>query len=147
MFAKQFRLAHLLQIIFCIAFVLGARSFWLAFDEPGIPTSATIALGVIVAVLAERARMHFALVALLVISVSVLQYGLYCWECYRNSSDHDFPHLMTQRYARDLDLYIIVGAIVSMVTLALSCSVAAVIRYLRYRLNKSLRRTEKRRQS
>jgi hypothetical protein len=71
---KQFRLAHLLQIIFCIAFVLGARSFWLAFDEPGIPTSATIALGVIVAILAERTRMHFALVALLVLSDSVLQY-------------------------------------------------------------------------
>jgi hypothetical protein len=54
---------------------------------------------------------------------------------------------MTQHYARAIDLYIIVGAIVSMETLALSCSVAAAIRYVRYRLNKSRRQTEKRRQS
>jgi hypothetical protein len=55
--AKQFRLAHLLQNIFCLAFALGARSFWLAWNGPGIPTYATLALGMIVAILPERMKL------------------------------------------------------------------------------------------
>jgi ABC-type sulfate transport system permease subunit len=145
--AKQFRLAHLLQIIFCLAFALGARSFWLAWNDPGIPTYATLALGMIVAILAERTRMHFALVVLLVLTVSLLQYGLYCWECFRNSSDREFPHLMTYHYARDLDLYVIVSVIQALLTMIIGCAIAAIIRYVRFFLNKSLHRTEKQRRS
>ena len=138
---RQFNVVRLFQLVAIIAFVLGSRSCWLTFKNPSIPSLATILLGIAIAILAERTRLHFAIVSLIILTVSVLQMGFYCWESMLNSEARDFPHIVTYHYSGELDLNILVGGIASLATVGLGCAIAAGIRYSRNTTNNPMDRS------
>jgi hypothetical protein len=129
--SSQFNLVQLFQVVACIAILLVSRSCWLTFQNPSIPCFATIALGTVLAILVERTKVHLVIVLITVLAISILQFGLYSWECLRNSDIRDFPHIVSYPYARDVELYMIVGTAISFVTVVVGFVVAAGIRYFR----------------
>lgn len=129
--ARQFKLVQLFVVIAFLAFVLGARSFWLTFKNPNIPHIAPILFGCIIAVVAERTIRNFAMVLLLACTAATLQFALYSWESMQNSNRREFPHVITYHYSGDLTLHVLSGIVVLIGTLVLGGSLAATIRYPR----------------
>ena len=129
--ASQFKLRHLFIAIACLAFVIGARSFWLTFKNPNIPFIASVLFGTMIAVLAERTRLHLVVVLVLACTAAILPFSLYSWESMQNSKRPDFPHVITYHYSGDLDLHVIAGVMVLIGTLISGGCPAAAIRYSR----------------
>ena len=111
--------------------MLGARSFWLTFKNPNIPFIASILFGTMIAILAERTRLHLVVVLIPACTASILPFSLYSWESMQNSERRDFPHVITYHYSGDLDLHVIAGVVVVIGTLISGGCAAAAIRYSR----------------